>query len=84
MTFHEIKLDATGNPLYELDMVEFNGKWYTDVRPFRFDIEAPQQNQPMQQPIQNQQFAPQSYEQPVNNTPVTAYFETDNGDDLPF
>jgi len=63
---------------------EFNGKWYTDVRPFRFDIEAPQQNQPMQQPIQNQQFTSQSYEQPVNNTPVTAYFETDNGDDLPF
>ncbi len=29
MTFHEVKLDANGNPLYELDMVEFNGKWYT-------------------------------------------------------
>lgn len=66
---------------------EFNGKWYTDVRPFRFDIEAPQQNQSfqqtVQQPIQNQQFA-QQYEQPVNNIPVTEYFETDNGDDLPF
>lgn len=29
MTFHEIALDATGNPLYELDMVEFSDKWYT-------------------------------------------------------
>ena len=28
MTFHEVKLDANGNPLYELDMVEFEGKWY--------------------------------------------------------
>ena len=31
---------------------EFNGKWYTDVRPFRFDIEMPQQAQQMQQPMQ--------------------------------
>ena len=29
MTFHEVALDAIGNPLYELDMVEFDGKWYT-------------------------------------------------------
>lgn len=66
---------------------EFNGKWYTDVRPFRFDIDTPQQaqqfQQPMQQPMmQPQQFAAPSYEQ--NNIPVTDYFQTDNGDDLPF
>lgn len=60
---------------------EFNGKWYTDVKPFRFDTET-QQTQPMQQP---QQFAaPQSFEQVQKNIPVTEYFETDNGDDLPF
>ena len=34
---------------------EFNGKWYTDVRPFRFDIEMPQQAQPMQQATQLEQ-----------------------------
>ena len=28
MTFHEVALDATGNPLYEHDMVEFDGLWY--------------------------------------------------------
>lgn len=62
---------------------EFNGKWYTDVRPFRFDLDTPQQAQPMQQPMmQPQQFAAPSYEQ--NNIPVTDYFQTDNGDDLPF
>ncbi len=62
---------------------EFNGKWYTDVRPFRFDIDAPQQPQQFQQPMQQpQQFAAPSYEQ--NNIPVTDYFQTDNGDDLPF
>mgnify|MGYP003303362054 CR=1 FL=1 len=64
---------------------EFNGKWYTDVRPFRFDLDTPQQmQQPMQQPMmqQPQQFAAPSYEQ--NNIPVTDYFQTDNGDDLPF
>ena len=62
---------------------EFNGKWSTDVRPFRFDLDTPQQAQPMQQPMmQPQQFATPSYEQ--NNIPVTDYFQTDNGDDLPF
>ena len=61
---------------------EFNGKWYTDVRPFRFDIEMPQQAQPMQQPMQQ---APEfEAHQPQNNIPVTEYFATDNGDDLPF
>ncbi|MBO5956930.1 MAG: DUF3127 domain-containing protein [Bacteroidales bacterium] len=61
---------------------EFNGKWYTDVRPFRFDIEMPQQAQPMQQPMQQ---APEfAAPQPQNNIPVTEYFATDNGDDLPF
>ena len=66
---------------------EFNGKWYTDVKPFRFDLEnAPQQNQQFQQPMMQQPTMPQqqfaSFEQ--NNIPVTDYFETDNGDDLPF
>lgn len=28
MTYHEVVLDATGNPIHELDMVEFDGKWY--------------------------------------------------------
>ena len=61
---------------------EFNGKWYTDVRPFRFELEMPQQAQQMQQ---LQQFsATQAFQQPQNNIPVTEYFETDNGDDLPF
>ena len=58
---------------------EFNGKWYTDVRPFRFDIEAPQQTQSVPQAAPQQQFAT-----PQPNIPVTDYFETDNGDDLPF
>ena len=29
MTFHKITVDATGNPLYELDLVEYDAKWYT-------------------------------------------------------
>ena len=62
---------------------EFNGKWYTDVKPFRFDLEMPQQNQQMQQPQQTatpQFAATQSFEQSNNMD----YIETDNGDDLPF
>ena len=56
---------------------EFNGKWYTDVRAIRLDVDqptaqpvAPQlQQQPMQQPLP-----------PMNEE----YFASDNGDDLPF
>ncbi len=67
---------------------EFNGKWYTDVRPFRFDLDNPQQavmpqQQYQAQPVQPQQPAQEFTVQP-NNIPVTEYFETDNGDDLPF
>lgn len=60
---------------------EFNGKWYTDVRPFRFEIEMQQQDQPMQQ-SQATPYTPDLQTQ--NHIPVTEYFTTDNGDDLPF
>ena len=83
---------------------EFNGKWYTDVRPFRFDLDMPQQAQPMQaaqqpmmqqpmmqQPVMQQPMMqqpmmqqPQEFATPQPQIPVTEYFATDNGDDLPF
>ena len=49
---------------------EFNGKWYTDVRAFRFDLE-----QQAAQPMPQQPPLP-----PMNDD----YLATDNGDDLPF
>jgi len=55
---------------------EFNGKWYTDVRAFRFDLE-----QPAAQPMN--QIPPQMPQQPL--PPMNEeYFASDNGDDLPF
>ena len=68
---------------------EFNGKWYTDVKPFRFEIEIQQAvqqpiQQPVQQPVQQYTVPQQQFQQPQNNIPITDYFETDNGDDLPF
>ena len=55
---------------------EFNGKWYTDVTAFRIDIDQPNAQAPQQpQPQQPQQPLP-----PINDD----YFESDNGDDLPF
>ena len=65
---------------------EFNGKWYTDVRPFRFDLEAPQQTMPQQQYQDQPSQTPQTqdFAATQNHIPVTEYFETDNGDDLPF
>ena len=64
---------------------EFNGKWYTDVKPFRFEIEIQQAvQQPVQQPVQQYTVPQQQFQQPQNNIPITEYFETDNGDDLPF
>ena len=62
---------------------EFNGKWYTDVRPFRFETEAQQQQvQIQQQEPQTQQF--NNTFETSKNIPITDYFETNNGDDLPF
>ncbi|MBO7470060.1 MAG: DUF3127 domain-containing protein [Bacteroidales bacterium] len=59
---------------------EFNGKWYTDVRAFRFDLEQPAQ-QPAAQPMN--QMPPQVPQQPL--PPMNEdYFASDNGDDLPF
>ena len=62
---------------------EFNGKWYTDVRVWRFEPVA----------ATPPAAAPQPAAQPVHQTPPTApaggpedYFGSDsnNGDDLPF
>ena len=59
---------------------EFNGKWYTDVRAFRFDLEQPAA-QPAAQPMN--QMPPQMPQQPL--PPMNDdYFASDNGDDLPF
>lgn len=61
---------------------EFNGKWYTDVRAFRFDLDQPAAAQPAaQQPMNPMQpQAPQQPLPPMNED----YFASDNGDDLPF
>ncbi len=63
---------------------EFNGKWYTDVRPYRFDnaetAPAPQaQAQPQPQPQHTSQPMP-----PFTQTQPNDFTATDNGDDLPF
>ena len=65
---------------------EFNGKWYTDVRVWRFEPVG--QTAPVGQPVTQ----PQVQQQPMHTTPPTAtsqpeppYFQDDNnGDDLPF
>lgn len=65
---------------------EFNGKWYTDVRPFRFDnAETATQVQPQAKP--QPQMQPQHTSQPMpqfSQTQPEDFAATDNGDDLPF
>lgn len=66
---------------------EFNGKWYTDVRPFRFDNDTQPTAQPQQpQPQQHSNFQ-SSYGQPamppLPEMPAND-LGSDNGDDLPF
>lgn len=65
---------------------EFNGKWYTDVRVWRFD--------PVTAAAPANSVQPQPVQQPMHQTPPAAaptggpedYFGSDssNGDDLPF
>ena len=72
----------------EISSREFNGKWYTDVRVWRFDpvgaamptagAPAQQYAQPVQQPAMHQT--------PPAAAPATEYFppQEDSVDDLPF
>ena len=63
---------------------EFNGKWYTDVRVWRFDpINAASPGQPAQQPAA--QAMPQTPPAAAPTGGPEDYFgESSNGDDLPF
>ena len=58
---------------------EFNGKWYTDVTAFRLDPDQPTAQPAAAHPTPNQ-MPPQQPLPPMNDE----YFESDNGDDLPF
>ena len=86
----EIQKFAPGQTIkaqIEISSREFNGKWYTDVRVWRFDpvgaqpaaAPAAQPQQPMQQPMMHQT--------PPAATPVQDYYPPtgdDSTDDLPF
>ena len=64
---------------------EFNGKWYTDVRAIRLEIDQPTAQPVAQQPMNPMQ--PQMPQQPMQQPlpPMNEdYFASDNGDDLPF
>ena len=83
----EIQKFAPGQTIkaqIDLSSREFNGKWYTDVRVWRFEpigattAPATAPTQPMQQPTMHQT--------PPAAAPVTEYFPPaeDSVDDLPF
>ena len=83
----EIQKFAPGQSIkaqIEISSREFNGKWYTDVRVWRFDpvgaptqVTAPTAAQPAQQPM---------HQTPPVATPVQDYYPPteDSTDDLPF
>ena len=86
----EIQKFAPGQTIkaqIEISSREFNGKWYTDVRVWRFDpvgvaaAPAAVQTQPMQQQPVMHQTPPMPQPQPTTDYfPPTA----DSTDDLPF
>ena len=91
----EIQKFAPGQTIkaqIEISSREFNGKWYTDVRVWRFDpvgatapIGVPQQ--PMPQPSQPVQQQPMMHQTPPVAAPTSDYYppaSDDGTDDLPF
>lgn len=91
----EIQKFAPGQTIkaqIEISSREFNGKWYTDVRVWRFDpvgatapIGVPQQ--PMPQPSQPIQQQPMMHQTPPVAAPTADYYppaSDDSTDDLPF
>jgi len=83
----EIQKFAPGQTIkaqIEISSREFNGKWYTDVRVWRFDpvgASAPAAA-PAEQPAQQ----PSMHQTPPAAAPTTEYFPPaeDSVDDLPF
>jgi hypothetical protein len=83
----EIQKFAPGQTIkaqIEISSREFNGKWYTDVRVWRFDpvgATAPAAA-PAEQPAQQ----PSMHQTPPAAAPTTEYFPPaeDSTDDLPF
>ena len=81
----EIQKFAPGQTIkaqIEISSREFNGKWYTDVRVWRFDpvgVSAPAAAEPAPQPTMHQTPPPAA-------APATDYFPPtgDSVDDLPF
>ena len=87
----EIQQFAPGQTIkaqIDISSREFNGKWYTDVRVWRFDpvgataAPAAAPAQPVQQPYQQ----PAMHQTPPVAQPVTDYYPPaeDSVDDLPF
>ena len=85
----EIQKFAPGQTIkaqIDISSREFNGKWYTDVRVWRFDpvgaSVAPAAAQPVQQPYQQ----PVMHQTPPVAQPTTEYYPPaeDSVDDLPF
>ena len=86
----EIQQFAPGQTIkaqIEISSREFNGKWYTDVRVWRFDPVGATAAAPVAAPAQAAQPQPSSMHQtPPAPAPTTEYFPPaeDSVDDLPF
>ncbi|MDE6436431.1 MAG: DUF3127 domain-containing protein, partial [Muribaculaceae bacterium] len=73
----KLTVGQTVTVYFDIESREWNGKWFTDIRAWRADVE-----QPMQQPAQPQQFGPATGGAPVPPPPVMGV--ADAGDELPF
>jgi hypothetical protein len=83
----EIQKFAPGQTIkaqIEISSREFNGKWYTDVRAWRFDPVGAT-TAPAAAPVQPEQ-QPSMHQTPPAAAPATEYFPPaeDSVDDLPF
>lgn len=79
----EIQNMVPGQPIkaqIDISSREFNGKWYTDVRVWRFE-QVNAAPAPQQAPQAMHTTPPQPA---ATNTPEEYFGPSDNGDDLPF
>jgi len=83
----EIQKFAPGQTIkaqIEISSREFNGKWYTDVRVWRFDPVG--STAPAAAPVEQPAQQPSMHQTPPAAAPTTEYFPPaeDSTDDLPF
>lgn len=64
----------------DVESREFNGRWYSDIRAYAYELQGSQASQH----VYTQSYPQSQYQQPIPQSPQVAPTFTSQGDDIPF